>query len=456
MENYKSVYFVGAGGIGMSALVRYFLSKGIRVAGYDRTHTALTDELVREGADLFFDENPQLIPPYCSDPATTLVIRTPAVPDMHAGLQYFGREGFTILKRAELLGLISRNSRALCFAGTHGKTTTSCMAAHLLKQSHVDCNAFLGGILKNYDTNLMLSPVSDLMVIEADEYDRSFHRLSPYMAVVTSVDPDHLDIYGTPEAYRESFRHFTTLVKPGGTLIVKCGLNLEPAPGNGVRTYTYSGSGAGDFHVGNLRVGNGEISFDFVTPTACISGIKLGVPVRINVENSVAALAVAWLNGVTADELRSGMASFAGAQRRFDFWIRRDDLVMIDDYAHHPDELRASILSVRELYRGRKLTVIFQPHLYSRTRDFAPDFARSLSLADEVILLDIYPAREKPVPGVTAELIFDRITCSEKELCERKMLLERIKRRNFDVLLVAGAGDVDKLLPRLKEMLMSR
>jgi UDP-N-acetylmuramate--L-alanine ligase len=451
METYRSIYFVGAGGIGMSALVRYFLAKGYRVAGYDRTPSALTAQLEQEGAELSFTDDVTSIPAYCRDAATTLVVYTPAIPAEHKGLAYFRENGFRVMKRAQLLGLITRNSRGLCFSGTHGKTTTSSMCAHILAQSEIGCNAFLGGILKNYDSNLILSADSPYTVIEADEYDRSFHWLHPYIAVVTATDPDHLDIYGTEEAYLESFAHFTSLVQPGGTLIVRQGIKLVPRVQEGVTCYTYSARDGGDFHAENIRIGDGRIVFDLITPGEPVADVELGVPVEINIENAVAAMAVAWLCRVPADAMRRAMATFAGAKRRFDFWLKTPERVMIDDYAHHPDELKASIRSVRALYPGRRLSVIFQPHLYTRTRDFAPQFAEALSLADEVILLDIYPARELPIPGVTSQIIFDRITCRDKELCPREMLLERIKGCNFDVLLTLGAGDIDRLLPQIRD-----
>lgn len=448
-----SVYFVGAGGIGMSALIRYFLSQGKRVAGYDRTPSALTAELNNEGAEIHFDEDTALIPAWCRDPETTLVVYTPAVPETHAELVFFRDNGFEMMKRARVLGEITRAGRGLCIAGTHGKTTTSSMTAHLLKQSQVDCNAFLGGILKGYESNLMLSAKSDLAVIEADEYDRSFHRLSPYMAVITSADPDHLDIYGTPEAYRESFEHFTSLIRPGGCLIMKKGIAVTPRLQPGVDFYTYSATGEADFRADRIRIGGGEIVFDFVHPSGKIDDVRLGVPVEVNIENGVAAMALAWLNGASGSEIRSGMASFQGARRRFDFRLKRPDKVLIDDYAHHPAELRASILSVRKLYAGKKITGIFQPHLYTRTRDFAGDFARSLSLLDEVILLDIYPARELPIPGVTSQLIFDKITCSRKQLCTKDALLGVISDGKYEVVLMAGAGDIDRLVPAVREIL---
>ena len=456
MKSYTSLYFVGAGGIGMSALVRYFLAKGYRVAGYDRTPSPLTAELQAEGLEIVYDESVDLIPDYCRDPATTLVVYTPAIPAIHAGLVYFREQGFQVIKRAELLGLITQSSKGLCFSGTHGKTTTSSMAAHIFHESPIGCNAFLGGILRNYDSNLILSDHSPFTVIEADEYDRSFHWLHPYMAVVTATDPDHLDIYGTEEAYLESFAHFTSLIQPGGCLVMKRGIKLVPRVQEGVKVYSYSARDGGDFHAGNIRVGNGTIVFDFVAPDGVVADVELGVPVDINIENAVAAMAIARLNDVADDDMRRAMASFRGAKRRFEFWVKRDDRVMIDDYAHHPDELKASIRSVRALYPGRKLTVIFQPHLYSRTRDFAPQFAEALSMADQVILLDIYPAREQPIPGVSSQIIFDKITCREKELCLREKLLERIKECNFDVLLTMGAGDIDRLLPQIASIVEAK
>ena len=456
MKQYSSLYFIGAGGIGMSALVRYFLAKGYRVAGYDRTSSPLTEALQSEGLEIVYDESVDLIPDYCRDPKTTLVVYTPAIPATHAGLVYFREHGFKVVKRAELLGLITQSSKGLCFSGTHGKTTTSSMAAHIFHESPIGCNAFLGGILRNYNSNLILSDHSPFTVIEADEYDRSFHWLHPYMAVVTATDPDHLDIYGTEEAYLESFAHFTSLIQPGGCLVIKKGIKLVPRVQEEVKVYTYSARDGGDFHADNIRVGNGTILFDFVAPDGVVTDVELGVPVDINIENAVAAMAIARLNGVADDDMRRAMASFKGAKRRFEFWVKRDDRVMIDDYAHHPDELKASIRSVRALYPGRKLTVVFQPHLYSRTRDFAPQFAEALSMADQVILLDIYPARELPIPGVTSQLIFDRITCRDKELCLREKLLERIKECNFDILLTMGAGDIDRLLPEIASIVEAK
>ena len=457
-RQYNSLYFVGAGGIGMAALERYFIANGYKVAGYDRTRTELTDNLAAEGVEIFFDESVDLIPDYCKNPADTLVVYTPAIPDSHAGLQFFRNGGFTVMKRAQLLGLITRSSKGLCFSGTHGKTTTSSMAAHILHSSSIGCNAFLGGILRNYNSNLLLSASSPYSVIEADEFDRSFHHLSPFIAVITATDPDHLDIYGTEEAYLESFAHFTELIQPGGTLLLHTGLKVKPRVPQGVRTLTYSRD-AGDYHAENVRKGNGEIVFDFVTPEGTVKDVSLGVPVDINIENAVAAMAVCSMVGVSAEVLRDAIGSFKGAKRRFEFWLKEkgeNGKVVIDDYAHHPDELKASIRSVKDLYPNRKLSVIFQPHLYTRTRDFAPQFAEALSLADEVILLNIYPARELPIPGVTSEIILRDIKCPNKVICDKTDLINTIKNYNFEVLLTAGAGDVCNYLPQICEVVKSK
>lgn len=435
----------------MAALERYFLSKDKRVAGYDRTPSDLTRALQAEGVEIVFDENPDLIPDYCRDREHTLVVYTPAVPATHAGLCWFREHGFEVVKRAKVLGIVTEHSQGLCFAGTHGKTTTSSMAAHIMQVSGVGCNAFLGGVLRNYDSNFLLSETSPYSVIEADEFDRSFHQLSPYIAVVTSTDPDHLDIYGTEEAYLESFAHFTELIRPGGALIVHTGLKLKPRVQDGVRTFTYSRN-EGDFHACNVRKGGGEIRFDMVTPWETITDITLGVPVDINIENAIAAMAACRLVQVPAQAMREAMASFMGAKRRFEFWLKEPGehgRVMIDDYAHHPDELKASINSVRDLYPGRKLTVIFQPHLYTRTRDFADEFAAALSLADEVILLPIYPARELPIEGVSSEMILEKVKCGEKRIYSKENLISSLQMFNFEVLLTVGAGDIANLLPQV-------
>lgn len=453
MESTKNnIYFVGAGGIGMAALERYFLSRGYNVAGYDRTSTQLTHDLEAEGVNISYTDRVDAIPADFRDPATTLVVYTPAIPDSHQGLQWFRQNGFEVVKRAAVLGLVTRNSQALCFAGTHGKTTTSSMAAHILHQSNCGCNAFLGGVLRNYNTNFLLSATSPYSVVEADEYDRSFHHLTPWVAVVTSTDPDHLDIYGTKEAYLESFAHFTELIPDGGTLIKHIGLEMKERVAPGVKVYTYSRD-EGDFHASNIRRANGTIVFDFITPSGVIEDIELGVPVEINIENAIASMAAVWAAGAfDTDSVRRAMASFMGPKRRFEFWLKTPERVVIDDYAHHPDELRNSIRSVRALYPDRRLTVAFQPHLYSRTRDFAPEFAQALSEADEVLLLDIYPAREEPIEGVTSDIIFREITAPQKRMVTLDELPEVVAEVRPEVLLTAGAGDICNKLPEIVEV----
>lgn len=458
MKEYKKYYFVGAGGIGMAALERFFLAKGKRVAGYDRTSTALTDSLIKDGVEIVFDDDPELIPADMRDPSDTLVVYTPAVPDSHRGLKYFRENGFDVVKRAAVLGEVTRGSKGLCFAGTHGKTTTSSMAAHILYSTPAArCNAFLGGVLRNYDSNFLLAPESPYSVIEADEFDRSFHHLTPYVAVITATDPDHLDIYGTEEAYLESFAHFTELIRPDGYLIIHKGLKLKPRPQDGVKVFEYSRD-SGDFHAENIRHNEGQIIFDFVYPGGKIKDIELGVPVEINIENAIAALAAtSLLPEFDSEAARHAIATFMGPKRRFEFYLKEPGLpVIIDDYAHHPDELKASIKSVKALYPNRKLTVAFQPHLYTRTRDFAPQFADALSIADQVILLDIYPAREEPIPGVTSKIIFDDIKCDKKQLIRKQDLTETIKNCNFDILLTAGAGDMVDLLPEIVKIAKNR
>lgn len=452
MKNKTNIYFVGAGGIGMAALVRYFLSRKCNVAGYDRTRTPLTDALVKEGAEIVYDESERLIPEKYRNPETTLVVYTPAIPESHEGLRYFRANGFEVLKRAAVLGLITRDSKGICFAGTHGKTTTSSMAAHILHNSSIGCNAFLGGILRNYDSNLLLSETSPYTVIEADEYDRSFHHLSPYIAVITSADPDHLDIYGTEEAYLESFARFTELISEDGCLLIHEGLKVQPRVKDGVKVYTYSRD-SGDFHAENIVYGNGTISFDLVTPQGVYPNFELGVPVEINIENSIAAMAACYLTReLQPDDMYYAMRTFMGPKRRFEVWLKEEGengRVVIDDYAHHPDELRASISSVKKLWPGRHLTVAFQPHLYSRTRDFAPEFAQALSLADRVVLLDIYPAREEPIPGVDSGIIFDRITTADKLLISKDALVDTLRHSDTEVLLTVGAGDICNYLPEI-------
>ena len=449
----KAVYFVGIGGIGMSAIARYFLNQGLTVGGYDKTPSVLTRQLEKEGALIHYEDNVSLIPEACTDAGECLVVYTPAIPAEHTELQWFRNGGFDVQKRAQVLGTLTRGKKGLCVAGTHGKTTTSSMAAHMLHQSPAGCNAFLGGILKNYGTNYILSKESPYVVIEADEFDRSFHWLSPFATVITATDADHLDIYGTEEAYLESFTKYTSLILPGGYLIMHTGLKMKPATQEGVTTWTYS-QDTGDFHAENVRIGGGAIVFDLVSPLGNISDISLGVPVMVNIENGIAAIALAQIAGVPAECIREGMASFAGVDRRFDFHVRRDDMVYLSDYGHHPEEVRKSLTSIRMLYEGRHIKVIFQPHLYTRTRDFYKEFADALSLVDDVVLVDIYPAREKPIEGVTSALIAKHLHPGVKcELCRKEDVLDIVRRKDFDVLVTLGAGDLDNYADDITEIL---
>jgi UDP-N-acetylmuramate--alanine ligase len=456
INSIKAVYFIGIGGIGMSAIARYFLNKGILVGGYDRTPSDLTQKLEEEGALIHYEENVALIPEACKDKDSALIIYTPAIPASHQELVYFKENQFDLQKRAQVLGTLTRAHKGLCVAGTHGKTTTTSMTAHILHNSHVDCNAFLGGITKNYGTNYILSAKSDYVVIEADEFDRSFHWLSPYASVITATDPDHLDIYGTKEAYLESFAKYSSLIQPGGYLVLHKDLEMEARVQDNVTVYSYSRN-EGDFHAENIRIGNGEIFFDLVSPFENIKDVQLGVPVSINIENSIGAMALAQIAGATAEEIKQAMASFRGVDRRFDFKIKNDHQVFLTDYAHHPEEIKQSIRSIKELYADKKITAIFQPHLYSRTRDFYKEFAEGLSLADDVILLDIYPAREAPIPGVTSKLIYDNLAPEvTKRMCTKDELLDLIQNSDFDVLIVLGAGDIENYAPQIAEILKDR
>lgn len=456
LKDIKSVYFVGAGGIGMSAIARYFLHKGLVVAGYDKTPSELTHQLEKEGMMIHYEENVNLIPEACRQSLTTLVVYTPAIPSTHAELKYFHDNNFVIEKRAQVLGTLTRTHKGLCFAGTHGKTTTSTMCAHIMHQSHLDCNAFLGGISKNYGTNYILSTHSDYVVIEADEFDRSFHWLRPWMSVITSTDPDHLDIYGTKEAYLESFRHYTELIQPGGALIIHKDLEMKQHVQEGVKVYNYSRE-EGDFHAENIQIKNGTITFDFISPIEIVKNVELGQPIPINIENGVAAMAMAQLNGCTAEELREGMRTYGGVDRRFDFKIKNDRHVFLSDYGHHPKEILQSAKSLKELYSDRKITAIFQPHLYSRTRDFYKDFADALSHFDEVILTEIYPAREQPIEGVTSKLIYDNLRPNiEKKMIQKDDVLNFVKAHDFDVLVALGAGNLDNYVPEIAEIIKAK
>lgn len=456
----KSIYFVGAGGIGMSALERYFKAEGYKVGGYDKTPSSLTETLISEGIDIHFEDDIEAVDSVFKNPDETIICYTPAIPKDHGELCYFQQNGFKVMKRSQLLGIITREKRGLCISGTHGKTTTSSMVAHILKQSHIDCNAFLGGILKPYGSNFMLSAKSDLTVIEADEFDRSFHTLSPYQAVITSCDPDHLDIYGTEEAYRDSFAHFSSLVRPGGLLLKRKGIKVEMRLQEGVRYAEYAVNEEADYFATNIRIGNGTILFDFVAKEEGIvmRDMEPGVPAPINVENATAALALCLINGCTEDEMRTALKSFEGAKRRFDFYIKRDDLVLMDDYAHHPDEIKASLNSVRQLFAGHHVTVVFQPHLYSRTHDLVEGFAEALSIPDRTILLPIYPAREQPIQGVTSEWLLNMIESNDKRCVMQSELTQCLKSLKdagkLDVVVMMGAGvDIERLLPETVECL---
>ena len=459
ISQFTHVYFLGIGGIGVSALARYALVRGYQVAGYDRTPSAITDDLRKEGVNISFEDDVTTIPTAFRDSIHTLVVFTPAIPKDNKLMRYFKDAHFHIVKRARMLGEITNQMVSLCVAGTHGKTTTSTLLAHLLYQSEIGCNAFLGGISRNYGTNILLQPESNLVVVEADEFDRSFHKLRPSMAVITSADPDHLDIYGTPEAYRAAFERFTSLIRKGGVLLMKKGVPVTPHTLASVKCYSYAVDEQADFYADHIQVGEGTIHFDFHTPTGLtIEHLKLGVPVWVNIENATAALAIAWLNGVSENVLRLGLASFRGSLRRFNVLVNTPRITLIDDYAHHPEELRASIDSVKRLYPDRTFVAIFQPHLYSRTRDLLDGFVEVLSTVENVVLLPIYPARELPIEGVSSALILDRLTSPHKLLCQKEELITtaeaRLKQADPDekfVVLTLGAGDIDRLLPELSK-----
>ncbi|MFA8435595.1 MAG: UDP-N-acetylmuramate--L-alanine ligase [Marinifilaceae bacterium] len=449
INTFENIYFVGIGGIGMSAIARYFKSQGKRVAGYDRTATQLTRALKEEGICITFEDGEDQIPQEFRSSEKTLVVYTPAIPAEHQQLSFFQQGGFPLFKRSQVLGLISDNLKGIGIAGTHGKTTVSTMTAHILKQSHLDCNAFLGGISRNYESNLLLSADSPWVVLEADEFDRSFLQLHPHVAVVTSMDADHLDIYGDKGELEKTFFQYIDQIRPEGKLVYKKGLPIQV---ENRETYTYALEDDADFSAMNLRLEEGFYLFDLHSPMGVLADLKLSYPGKINVENAVAASAVALLCGVEESELRNALSGFKGVWRRFDYQVRSENLVYIDDYAHHPSELAATISSVRELYPNRKITGIFQPHLYTRTRDFVDGFAESLDLLDEVILLDIYPARELPIEGVSSNIIKNRLT-KPSQLCSKEELLEILREKDLEVLLTLGAGDIDKLVPPIKKLL---
>lgn len=456
----KNIFFVGAGGIGMAALERYFLAKGFCVGGYDLTPSVLTQALENEGVEMNYVGDSESIPKKFRTPSDTLVVYTPAVPTNLGSLVWFRENGFEILKRSEVLGVITRSTKGICFAGTHGKTTSSSIAAHILNLTPgVGCNAFLGGILRNYGSNLILSETSPFSVIEADEFDRSFHRLSPYIAVITSADPDHLDIYGDEKEYLASFSHFTSLIKENGYLLLHNGLKVKPDVKPSVKLFSYSSDGKqADFMATNIRREGNRLIFDISFPDGSdIKDFKLGVPIYINIDNSVAAIGAVWLAGVFDETaVKEALLTYKGAERRFELrWEENcpDGRVIIDDYAHHPKEIEASIKSIRSMFPDRKLTVAFQPHLYSRTKDFADEFAHVLEGADEVVLVNLYPAREAPIPGISSYTILDKISLEKKCYVEKENFPKYIKNSNFDVLLTLGAGDLPNYLPPLIELL---
>lgn len=458
IEKIHRIYFIGIGGIGMSALARYFLAGGYDIAGYDRTSTPLTNELVEEGCLIHFEDDLTLIPDEFKNPdsrSTTLVTYTPAIPDNLHELTYFRENSYTVVKRSELLGLITKSSKCIAIAGTHGKTTVSTITAHILKQSELDCTAFLGGISKNYNSNLIIGE-GNLVVIEADEFDRSFLQLYPWIAVITSVDADHLDIYESYQNLEEAFLTFANQVNKEGILLIKDELDIIQKIPKSIKTYTYSLKEGADFYATNFRRKENYILFDAVTPNSRIENIHFGFPGLMNVENAMAAIGIASLLGVKDESIKKALLHFSGVKRRFDIQLNTKELVYIDDYAHHPEEIKRCIHAIREMFPGKNITGIFQPHLFTRTRDFADDFAQSLGLLNRLILLEIYPAREDPIEGINANLIFEKVDIKNKSICSKPELLRIIETNEFEVLVTMGAGDIDKLVIPIREKLMEQ
>ena len=451
MNNYKNVYFIGIGGIGMSAIARYYKFKGCNVSGYDKTESELTDELVAEGIGVHYEDNTDFIP---KDIENTLVVYTPAIPHDLKELVYVQEHGYTLLKRSKTLGEIAKGQRCLAVAGTHGKTTTSTLLAHIFTDSKVGCTAFLGGISKNYDTNLLMSH-NPTIVAEADEFDRSFLQLFPEIAVITAMDADHLDIYGDLKHVHEAFQAFAGQVS--GTVITKLGLDITPNHTKArIMRYSYNDPRA-DFYADNLRKDEcGYFTFDLNFPDGVIKDCRMGIPGWVNVENAVAASAIAIVYGIDHEVIRHALGTFLGVKRRFDIHVNRPGCAYIDDYAHHPNEISTAISSMRDIFPGRRLTAIFQPHLYTRTRDFADEFAKALSAVDKLILLDIYPAREEPIPGVSSRLIFDKVTAPEKVLLKKEMLMDYLENEKIDTLITFGAGNIDRFIPQITDMLNKR
>jgi UDP-N-acetylmuramate--alanine ligase len=451
-KHIQSIYLIGIGGIGMSALARYFAGHGKVVGGYDRTPTELTQELEQSGISVHYRDDISSVPDTFLDAQTTLIVYTPAVPRTHSELNHFIVNGYSVLKRSEVLGELSRAYTTIAVAGTHGKTTTSSIIAHLLKSSSKDCSAFLGGISSNYNTNLLVSTLSNLMVVEADEYDRSFLTLSPHMAIITSVDADHLDIYGSAEEMLKSFHDFTNQISNNGVLIYRYGLPFEQSDKH---KYTYSLNKKSDYRTSNVKIASGKYVFDVQSPSGMIKNLTFGMPGVHNLENAIAAFAAVDQIGLSESEIRLGLESYKGVKRRFDVHINTEKVVYIDDYAHHPTEISACVNSVRELFPGRKVKGIFQPHLYTRTKDHMNDFAQSLSELDEIYLLDIYPAREEPIEGITSSVLLERITSGSKNLVSKEAVVNSISANNVDILVTMGAGDIDQLVAPIKQKLMS-
>ncbi len=452
----EQVYFLGIGGIGMSALSRYFKHLGKAVSGYDRTETELTRRLQAEGIEVHYTDSPELIPQEMN-PDNSLVVLTPAIPANHREYNFLKENHFSIKKRSQVLGIICNPLHCIAVSGTHGKTSVSTMIAHILKNSSLDCSAILGGISKNYQTNLLLAEKeTPFIVTEADEFDRSFLQLQPTMAVVTSMDADHLEVYGTHEAIIDAFNQFVAQVKPGGVVLIKKGLKINQSSNQYIRHYSYSLSEQADFYALNIRLMDGAYQFDLFTPDGVIPDLVLNYPGLMNVENAVAASAMALMAGAGTEEVKAALATYQGVKRRFDIHLKTEEYILIDDYAHHPEELKATIISVRDMYKGAIVTGIFQPHLFSRTSDLADGFAQSLDLLDEIVLLDIYPAREEPIPGVTSDLVFRKMKNSNKVRCTKAELPELARHFKPGIILMMGAGDIDTMVEKVKNILIEK
>lgn len=451
----KRYFFIGIGGIGMSAIARYFLAKGEQVGGYDRIRSKVSSGLEEAGAEILYEDTPELIPSGFQAPNEVVVVYTPAIHMDNRIRQYYAQHGYEQIKRAVVLGEITRMQEALCVAGTHGKTTTSTLLAHLLEQSHIGTNAFLGGVSQNTGSNLYLHEESPYVVIEADEYDRSFHQLTPTHTIITSTEPDHLDVYGTAEAYREAFQIFAEKTKDNGLILLNEEATLQPLRPQ-LQLRTYGKSAECDYYYSNIHYEEDQLYFDWHYPGGCYSRLLIGTPIEINVLNATAALALAQHLGATEEELRTGLASFLGSRRRFERWLNEPNRpIMIDDYAHHPDEIRASLSSIRRLYPDKEIAVVFQPHLYSRTADFLREFASALSIVDNVIMIPIYPAREEPIPGVTSEAVLRYVTAPRKACVPKAELVDELKKHRFDILVMMGAGDIEYLLPEVRDYLQT-